>query len=138
MTSPVEDPTTSPRASRYLPYGVALLMLPTFVFVAANAIETLAGNSGSTGVFEGGLDGWEAPLGVLVAFGPFASLALIAVSSTRVRVTRGVRGLDAHVHVRLSRGMVVVTVLVALVAVGVAGYLLSENVFCVEGSWRIC
>lgn len=131
-------PMMSPRARRVVPYGVALLTLPTVVFVVANAIETLAGNAGGVGVFGDAFGRWETPLNLLLSLGPFVSLVLIAVAGIRLRVTRRAGGIDAHVHVRLSRGMVVVTILVTVVALGTAGYLLSENVFCVEGSWRIC
>jgi hypothetical protein len=129
-------PMLSPAARRWVPAGAALLTLPTLVFVLVNLVEVLAGNSGGVGVFGDSLAGWETPLNLLLSLGPLASLVLIGLATVRVRVSRNDRGVE--VHVRLSRGMAILTALIAVVAVGVAWYVLSENVFCVPRSWEIC
>jgi hypothetical protein len=131
-------PMLSPLARRWIPAVAALLTLPTIVFAAVNLIEILAGNGGGAGVFGDSLNRWETPLSLLLSFGPLASLVLIALATMRVRLSRTERGLEAQVHVRLSRATAVLTALVALVTVGVAAYLLAEHVFCVPGSWEIC
>lgn len=131
-------PMLSPSARRWLPAVAALLTLPTLVFVVVNVIEIVAGNDGGVGVFGDSLNGWETPLSLLLSLGPLTSLVLIALATMRVRLSRTECGLEAQVHVRLSRATAILTVLVALVTVGVAAYLLSEHVFCVPGSWEIC
>lgn len=129
-------PVLSATARRWMPAAAALLTLPTLVFVFVNVIETLAGNGGGAGVFGDSLAGWEAPLNLLISLGPLGSLVLIGLATVRVRVSRGDRSVE--VHVRLSRGMAILTALVAIVAAGVAAYLLAENVFCIPESWEIC
>jgi hypothetical protein len=131
-------PMLSPAARRWIPALAALLTLPTVVFVMVNVIEVLAGNGGGVGVFGDSTERWATPLNLLLSLGPLASLVLIAIATMRVRFSRNEGGLRAQVHVRLSRGMAVLTALVAVVALGVGAYLLSENVFCVPGSWEIC
>jgi hypothetical protein len=114
------------------------LTLPTLVFVYVNAIEHLAGNSGGIGVYQGTFDDWREQLNMVLTLGPAAAVVLIAMTSVRIRVASIDGHLEANVQIHLTRWMVVVAVLAVLVAVGVLAYLLSENVFCIPGSWEIC
>ena len=117
----------SPRILRWVtPLGI-LLSLPTAIFMAVQAIEHLAGSSGTDGVFTAPQDAWMDRLNPVIIFGPLLALFLILLSSVRVHRERSAPGLHAIVEVKLSRRAVAATVAIALVAAAVVTYGILER-----------
>lgn len=132
-------PRMSPHARRFVAAVSFLMTLPTLIFVGVNAIEQLAGNSGGIGVFGSTFDPWQVPINLFITFGPAAGLLLVALASVRVRISgeRGAR--EATLHIRLSRPLVIAGVIAALTTAAVFGYLITENVVCMNNPWaEIC
>lgn len=143
---PVEDlvaavkkegtPHLSPRVVRWVPPLAALLILPTLIFVAVNAIEAAAGNSGGVGVFGGTLDRWQAEINGLLTVGPLAALALLLLSRSNMRVGLVSRGIEFSVQMRFAGWVLVLAVVTVLIALGVVVYLLNGPI-CISKDWML-
>ena len=132
------SPVLSPAVTRWMPRLAFVCVFPALVFLMVNVIEWLAGNDGGIGVFGSSLEGGTGILNGVVGAGPFVALVLILAPAVRVQAVRTEAGFDTRVHVRLSWRQTVLGVVTAVLAVGVAVYLLSENgVVMLPGSWDI-
>lgn len=117
----------SPQLLRWVaPLGL-VLSLPTAIFMMVQAIEHLAGSSGTDGVFTSPQDAWMNQLNPLIIFGPFMALLLIGLSSIRVHRERSVPGLHATFELKLSRRAMAASVVIAITAAAVAIYGISKN-----------
>lgn len=131
-------PMLSPAVTRWMPRIAFLCVFPALVFLMVNVIEWLAGNDGGTGVFGSSLDEWSGLLNGVVGVGPFVALALILAPAIRVKAMRTETGFDTRVHVRLSWRQTVLGIVTALLALGVAVYLLSDSgLVILPDSWDI-
>jgi hypothetical protein len=126
------SPVLSPRVITWIPWVALMLILPTLIFIAANVIEELAGNSGGIGVFGDSLD--YSPLAGLIdrmlVFGPLLAFGLVVLATTNVRFTRQERGFNATIHLRLTGRLLMMGVVTGLVAGAVIAYWLAENMLC--------
>lgn len=121
--------------TRWTPALAVAAIVPALLFVAVNTIEWLAGNEGGEGVFGTSLEPWRGEVEAMVGAGPFVALALVLAAAVRVDVSRTVNGFDAHVRVRMSRRMALLFVVSGLLALGVAGYLLTGEGALSVGPW---
>lgn len=122
----------SPRAAIGIRALALTLCFPTLVFVAANAIELMAGNDGGVGVFGYFFDDWKAPMEALLVFGPLFALGLVIVTSLRISRDRGTSGLAATIEIRMSNWTLLVAVIALITALAVIGYGIAEN----YSTWR--
>ena len=126
------SPLMSPRLVRLIVPVAVLLSMPTAVFVSANLIEELAGTAGSSGIFGSTFDSWRSTITGLIVFGPMVALALIVLTSVRLRRDRGAAGFAATVELKMTRAVMWAAIVVSIVAASVVGYGIAEN----YGEWR--
>lgn len=121
-----------------MPWLAFACVFPALAFLMVNVIEWSAGNDGGTGVFGSSLEGWTGVVNAVVGAGPFVALALMLVSAVRVHEPQVETGSGTRVRLRLSPRHAFLTTITALLAIGVAVYLLSQSgAVTLPDSWDI-
>lgn len=122
----------SPRIVRWLAPLAVLMCLPTFVFVSANVIETLAGNDGGYGVFGSTFDAWRTQINALLVFGPMVAFALIILASLRFQREKVASGFAVTIELRMSKWTFRAAAIATVVVAAVVAYGITENF----STWR--
>lgn len=121
-----------------MPWLAFACVFPALAFLMVNVIEWSAGNDGGTGVFGSALEGWTGAVNAVVGAGPFVALALMLASAIRIHEQPAERHSGPRVRLRLSPRHAVLVTVTALLAIGVAVYLLSQSgAVTLPDSWDI-
>lgn len=118
----------SPVAIRAIPWIALALTLPAVLFIWANIIEQLAGNTGGIGVFGTVFDRWRLPIGVVLVAGPLIAFCLVMLTVIRIRFEPSSAIHGVRVQLRFTRSLLIAAFTTGLVAATVIGYGLAEYV----------
>lgn len=131
-------PQLSPFLVKAAPVIAAFFALPALIFLIVNLIEVAAGSEGSEGVFGTSLDPWEREVNMLLTLGPIVAFLVMFLTHSNLRFARVTRGFEVSLHLRLKGLPLALTLLALALIVGVASYLIAEDVFCTMETFPIC